>query len=339
MARLSDVYRSWDEMIIKALELDIENKRNIYSKKIVYITGMGGSGIIGDFIRKIFEEEFDKQKIMILSGKHAYMPSYLKDFKKELFLIAVSYSGDTAETLRVYRRSRDENIERGVVTSGGALYEEASRDGAPIVKVEKGLLPRASLPYLFIGALKMIELLGLDMEVIKSSLKNLSKKVSELDPLSERVAEEVIEDIRNKRRIVFISTYKYDVVTERFRTEYAENLKYFVETAVFPEAGHNFIETLREGLSTSIYYIHDPIDLESELVYGLLRKISEKTEDLRLIEIALPENESYISKMFAGAYIAGLSSSIAAERLGIDPSYTGNIKMYRDHVSEYYMTH
>src|SRR5437764_15005403 len=60
----------------------------------VVLVGMGGSGIIGDFIRVLLR----KSKVSVHICKSSIAPRFALEDEKSL-IIAITYSGKTAETL------------------------------------------------------------------------------------------------------------------------------------------------------------------------------------------------------------------------------------------------
>ncbi|MEM4043221.1 MAG: SIS domain-containing protein [Sulfolobales archaeon] len=331
------MYRMWSEIISKALSKEVYNRREFRGKEIVYISGMGGSGIVGEYASKIIEESGLKD-ILVFSRRSSEISRSLLERSDKTFFILVSYSGNTGETLRVFRRIISVNTGVGVVTSGGILGEEALKRGIPMILIDKGLLPRVSFPMLLISVFKMIELLGVDLNKIYEEIRSAMKFMESYEHVAEEISFRILEALKSGMRIAIASTDRYQPLVERFATELAENSKILAERIVFPEAGHNFVETL-EASKVYILYIEDPLDLESQLIGGFIEKISRRSESLKYDKLILPEGLGYTGRIIIGTYVGGLISAHLARGLGVDPVNTPIIKLYRDHVTEFYLTH
>ncbi|MEZ0290031.1 MAG: SIS domain-containing protein [Sulfolobales archaeon] len=332
-----DLYHRWSEFLIDSLSLEVENVREFETKKIIYISGMGGSGIVGEYVARIVDEHFTK-RFLVISKRSSDITNQVLELGRETFFIIVSYSGNTAETLRVFRKLTSKRLDIGVVTSGGVLGREAARDRLPMVIVRSGLIPRVSFPYLLVAVLKLIGLLGVNIDSILTMFKDTANIIRSFDSYAEDLSEKLFEAVRAGDRIVIVSSERYEPLVERFIAEYAENSKILLHRAVFPEAGHNIVETLRSA-KTTLLYIEDSSDLENQVIEGFLQRLREREENIRIVRLELPANRSYLEKILVGTYIAGLSSSHLAERLEISPVETPSIKLYRDYVSEFYLTH
>ncbi|MEM0457892.1 MAG: SIS domain-containing protein [Sulfolobales archaeon] len=164
------------------------------------------------------------------------------------------------------------------------------------------------------------------------------KFMESYEHVAEEISFRILEALKSGMRIAIASTDRYQPLVERFATELAENSKILAERIVFPEAGHNFVETL-EASKVYILYIEDPLDLESQLIGGFIEKISRRSESLKYDKLILPEGLGYTGRIIIGTYVGGLISAHLARGLGVDPVNTPIIKLYRDHVTEFYLTH
>ncbi len=336
---LIETYLSWDKLIKESMNTEIVNKRTYSNKNIVYISGMGGSGIVGEYVSKIFgEKTYGFKSLIVISNRSSEVQSNILALCERLFSIAVSYSGNTGETICFLRKILSRNCDIGIVSSDGRIIEEAMKRSLPFFKVSQGYLPRVSLPMLLVGVFKLIELVGADLSVLYRDLEKFSFYISEYKDLSDEIVNEIYEKIKGgeKISIVFSSNNRYSPLIERFKSEFAENTKMYVESPILPEAGHNYVETLPRGYKL-VYYISDPDDVENQMLLGFLKKLSMKHENIIIREIILPEREGYVTKIMVGSLVAGLVSTSLAEKLNINPSETPVIRLYREHSSEYYL--
>jgi glucose/mannose-6-phosphate isomerase len=87
--------------------------------RAVVVTGLGGSGISGDMLRSYLHVEC---RVPILVNRHYGLPGFVGS---ETLVCAVSYSGNTEETLSAVGEARARGAKLLAVTSGGQLEEMA----------------------------------------------------------------------------------------------------------------------------------------------------------------------------------------------------------------------
>ena len=141
--------RSFPEQILRDKTFQIDRKFN----KIV-ISGMGGSGIVG----RIFAELYEQFPVQVVSDYK--IPDYVD---RDTLFIAISYSGNTEETLSTLKQAETLGAQIKTITSGGEL----GKSGFESVMVPSGMQPRNALGYMLAPLLRSI--LKLDAEEIKSA--------------------------------------------------------------------------------------------------------------------------------------------------------------------------
>lgn len=106
------------------------------------VAGMGGSGIAGDVAVTLADAA---GTLPVVASKGYRLPAWVGP---RTVVVAVSYSGNTEETLTAVEQARDAGATIVAVTSGGALGNQAADGRWPLVRVPPGRQPRASLGYL-----------------------------------------------------------------------------------------------------------------------------------------------------------------------------------------------
>src|SRR5512143_4093190 len=99
----------------------------------VAVAGMGGSGIGARIAQGLL---FDESILPVFVCNDYALPSAVT--AKTLF-VAVSYSGNTEETLSAYAQARRRGCRIIGITSGGELGRSAARAGYPVVAVPAGM--------------------------------------------------------------------------------------------------------------------------------------------------------------------------------------------------------
>ena len=210
----------------------------------IVFAGMGGSAIGGDLVKAVVS---DQASVPIFVNRNCTIPKFVSD--KTLF-IAVSYSGNTDETLCSFKSAKEIGAKIIAVTSNGKLEKLASEAKIPCIKeVPEGQPPRTALGYLFIPLLGVLSRLGfapnLDLQSdIKESVELLSQMINEkLKPEIEagNLAKELANSFYGKLPIIYASQ-NLEAVATRWKGQMCENAKNLAYCNVFPEMNHNEIE-------------------------------------------------------------------------------------------------
>ena len=120
----------------------------------IVIAGMGGSGIGGDLVKAVVGSQFP---CPIIVHRGYTLPAFVTS---QTLFVAVSYSGNTEETLLSVESAFAQGANILAVTSGGKLGAFADAHNLPCVIIPAGQPPRASLGYLLMPILSGLARLG-----------------------------------------------------------------------------------------------------------------------------------------------------------------------------------
>ncbi|HLM65695.1 MAG TPA: bifunctional phosphoglucose/phosphomannose isomerase [Acidimicrobiales bacterium] len=121
----------------------------------VLIMGMGGSGIAGDLVAAV-SAPFSSVPIVVAKG---YAPPNF--VSPGTLVFAVSFSGDTEETLEAAQAAQAAGAHVVAVSSGGQLAELAQEWGTPHVPLPADIpMPRAGLGAMAIPMVGLLEKVG-----------------------------------------------------------------------------------------------------------------------------------------------------------------------------------
>ena len=144
--------------------------------EVVVVAGMGGSGIAGDVLTAL---AFGASAVPVLAVKGDRLPAFVGP---GTLLVAVSYSGNTAETVSAVEQGLAAGARLVAVTSGGTLAELASSRGAPLVTIEGGRMPRAALWSLVVPVCSAAEAAGVLPPLTDQVLPELYARVAAAQP-------------------------------------------------------------------------------------------------------------------------------------------------------------
>ncbi|HEX7342894.1 MAG TPA: SIS domain-containing protein [bacterium] len=208
----------------------------------VAFLGIGGSAIGADLICGLYQNKFCRP-VAVIRGEDP--PAFLTAHS---LVVAISYSGDTQETLTALARALDRGARAVCISSGGGLLKLAVEKRLPFLRLPAGMPPRAALGYASLPLVAILEKAGalsggaLDEAEVRETVQLLQTLRSEWsDPAGPGVG----VARRILRRLPMIMAAKRLIpAARRFQTQLAENAKALSVVFEIPEALHNLIETL-----------------------------------------------------------------------------------------------
>jgi glucose/mannose-6-phosphate isomerase len=216
--------------------------------QVVVVAGMGGSGVAGDLLAAL---AFGSSAVPVVPVKGDRLPRFVGP---GTLLLAVSYSGNTAETLSAVEQGLAAGARMVAVASGGALAELAERRGSPLVLVEGGRMPRAALWSLLVPvcaaaeAVGVLPPLGEQLPAAAEELDAQARALGPAVPSGANPAKQAALRLHDRLPVVWGSGPLGAVAAARFRTQCNENAKVPVVSAALPEANHNDVMGLEGGL-------------------------------------------------------------------------------------------
>ena len=232
---LLDFPQQWEEAGRIGREYPSPRYRGL---KNIVITGMGGSAIGGDILQSYLNNELE---LPIFVNRDYALPRFVDD---TTLVIAVSYSGNTEETLSAYKHAKEVRAKIVAVSSGGTLSELCRQDRFPVAVIPPGLPPRTALGYLFLPTLITFQKMGLiqdKQDEIEETLILLKKLSSEYAPASpENQPYKLALKLKGKIPIVYQGE-ALRAVGLRWKTQINENSKVLAYAVNFPEMNHNEI--------------------------------------------------------------------------------------------------
>ena len=204
----------------------------------IAVLGMGGSGVAGEILQAIGKDQLPVP--LVLVGDYA-LPAFVGS---DTLVFAVSFSGQTEETLEVAEKALARGAKLIAVTSGGRLAELARANGAPVFRTMEGIpQPRAGVATTTAPLLIALERLGLldgMTPAINSAVEQLKRR---RDTLVEGggTAQQIAQRLGNKIPLLLGSTGIGAVAARRWKTQVNENAKAPAFFATQPEWCHNEI--------------------------------------------------------------------------------------------------
>lgn len=261
----------------------------------VAVVGLGGSAISGDLASSALEGMAGKP---IATVRSAILPAWAD---KDTLVIAVSYSGNTAEVLAAYEEARQRRCPVVAVASGGKLAEYAARDHMPWVAVGASLQPRLAVGDLTAAVMKIaMWVCGISWEdtfrVIVGALGELQPQLISSVPTEQNPAKLLAYKLFDHLPVVAGGGVMAPVA-RRWKTQMNENAKLICIAEGVPELFHNTIEGLKNPLriaDNSIWILLEALD-DPAVPAGQLDKLSSLLESsgIRVERVKAPlKNET-----------------------------------------------
>ncbi len=239
------------------------------------ISGMGGSAIggdvLGDILRHLNGFRVDVNRTYSLP----------KRLGRDVLHIAVSYSGNTEETLSSFMAGIKRGIPSIGISSGGKLEGMCREHSLPFLRLAGGVQPRAALGYMLSALLGIASRLGVNdfagsiMDAVQSA-RTAAASVSPEVSLSENIAKEMAVWLNGSTPIIFTTPDIFSAA-ERMKTQFNENSKRFAWLMTMPESNHNEWIPLQLDETCSGY---KAIILEGIEKEPLLRRRMDVVEDM-----------------------------------------------------------
>jgi len=237
ISKVSKIIDKFPEQCEEAIEIGkkFAGKLNMEKPKRVCICGMGGSGIVGDMISGIFPD----RHIDVFRGYD--LPGHVK---RGDLVFMVSYSGNTEETLSLFRQAARRGCRIIAISSGGEMERECVKQGMEHIKIPKGIKPRFAIGYLLFPVLVILEKIKfIGRQNYDLVLKNLEETRDEIGldkPSKDNPAKRIALKLENTIPVVQ-GFGVYEPVSYRARTQFNENSKLPSFSENFPELNHNSI--------------------------------------------------------------------------------------------------
>ena len=234
----------FDEQCQDAIEIAKSCSNLSKPKKIqnIVILGMGGSAIGGDLLKTLLINECP---LPIIVNRNYNLPQFVNE---KSLVFAISYSGNTEETLTAFKEVLKRKSKVVVIASGGRLAFLANRQKIPLVKIPSGIPPRAALGYLFFPMIIFLQ----KWNIIENQTINILEAINTIQKQEEKYnTEKSVSDNRAKelamklhKKIPFVIGIEdlTDVVALRWKCQFSESSKKFAFTQLYPELGHNDVE-------------------------------------------------------------------------------------------------
>lgn len=314
----SNMYRmiaDYPKQFVKGfnLALKIQVKRPVDR---VIVTGMGGSALAADLINCAFD---DRLKCPVLVNRDYVLPQGMDD---KTLVVAISFSGNTEETLSAYKQAVAAGAQTVAIAAGGKLIELVMREDREFIKLVRespDFQPRMASGYLFaILTSLLIKAEWLPVE-LERQVREMADRLTALH--IEAQGKQLGESLFGTIPLIYISG-RYWPVARIAKIKLNENSKIPAFWNVLPELNHN--EMVGFSNTKDNYRIvmlrdkddNPKIDQRMKAMASLLRErpIGLKTTVWDML------GETKLEKIFSTLMVWDFASYYLALKIGVDPT-------------------
>ncbi|MBN1357931.1 bifunctional phosphoglucose/phosphomannose isomerase [Candidatus Bathyarchaeota archaeon] len=314
--------------IAEKISLSYANPENII------VAGMGGSAIGGELLK---DWTRDKAQIPIEVSRAYSLPAYANE--RSLVLV-MSNSGETEETLSTFVDAVKRRCMVFCVSSGGSLLEFAEKLGVPYLRVPSGMPPRASLPYMFVPLLKVLEkggvVSGVSEELSEATqlLAHVAGENAPDKPVKDNFAKMLASGINGSAPVIYGFGF-YRSVAQRFKQQFNENSKLPSKWEFFSELNHNEIvswENTKLAECFSTIFIRDKAESDA------IRSRIETTKTLlpsgsNMFEV-WSQGSCALARMLSTICVGDFTSVYLAVLCGVDPTPVEKISLLKEKMNQ-----
>jgi glucose/mannose-6-phosphate isomerase len=302
-----------------AVTIRVHRAPAIKRPRVVVIAAMGGSAAAGDLVAACAAERVE---VPIVVHRGYGLPSVAWD---DALVLAVSYSGDTAEVLSAVETTRARRLPLVVVTAGGRLSRLAADRTVAAALVPPALQPRLALGYLFFPMVRALRQVDVeitspeDVEEALAVLEALGRELTPDRPAADNEAKRIALAIGERWPAVYGGPMTGGIAY-RWKTDVEENAKRFALAGVLPEMNHNTIEAWRAPGARDVHLIllrdggeegeiRRRFALLAELASGVAGGVTE----------CWPRGRGVLARLLSLTYLGQWTSYYLAVLRGVDP--------------------
>ena len=302
------ILKNFPNQIKKGWELG-ENVKVVEPDRII-ITGMGGSALPGEILKSYLTKNF---KIPIEINRNYQLS---ENITSKTLAFAISYSGNTEETINAFRQANRKSCQLIAISSGGKLEELSKKLNKDFIKVPSGVQPRIGYGYLFFPILRVLQNSGL-IPNQENHIKELIEKLRK--DLYKKSASDISERLLGKIPLIYSSERMY-AIAYKWKINFNENSKIHAFCNFFPELNHN--EMVGYTNLNGEYYVIIIKDENDEMKIRKRMELTKKLIHLKkspVLDLEL-KGSSDLVKIFSTIYLGDWTSYYLALRNKTDPT-------------------
>ena len=330
------------EKIIRKMKLEFKKEF-----KNVLILGTGNSANVA--FRLIDSININELKLPIIFCSKSTIPLWVD---KDTLVIAVSYSGNTAEVIKAVDNVLKLGISVTAITTGGKLKEKAAHNkNIKIIEYKAHIPSRMSVGYIYTLLINVLHRanavrihnikdscpLGIDWNDVEDAILKYSKELSPDVKTYNNIAKRTAVNLFQNIPVIYGCTKLTEVVSYRLKSQICLSSKNFAHFGTIPEIDHDEIVAweMKKELRDK-YFVVFIIDKEEkedmkkrlDIIKGIFIE-----KRIHFEEIVL-EGKDNSTKVFCGIFLADWISIYLAILNEVDPFSTNLLDLIKRRLAQ-----
>lgn len=301
-------------------EPEIQNAGKVGKFDSAVVGGMGGSGLVAGIVRALNPN-------LTLETHHEYgLPQYLNG-KRQLF-VAITYSGNTEETLDFFKSALKKDLNVAAISTGGELLVLAEKEGTPFIRIPNtGIQPRMALGFMLRA---LLALLG--EEKLSKETEKLAK-VLDSDKW-EKEGKELADGLMDEVPLIY-SSRRNQTLAYNWKIKFNETGKIPAFYNTFPELNHNEMTGFdakgkTKGLSEKFHVViledaddHPKIERRTEVLKNLYEN---RGINVTVVDVFGRNRQE---KIFNSLMLADWTAYYLADEYGVEPEQVPMVEEFK----------
>ena len=317
-------YTKWPASIRKSLNQPL-NLPRIGKVTSVVLGGMGGSGSACDILAEWVRP---RVKVPVVVVKDYHLPAFAG---RGTLVIVVSLSGETKETIGLFRESTERRCPSVGFSSGGTLEKLCREAGVPFNRVDRLLVPRASIPGMVLLPARVLVGLGMvepvEFKRAAASVEGALSRSAPSVPYERNPSKKLAKALLGKSIVVY-SASTLSSIAHHFKASMNENAKVQVQAEEYPELLHNEVETWVAGRNRTVVVLRRR---EGEgTMKGKFEKLRETLKKNKVPATQFEIDANDLGSLLSVALTLDLASAYLAVLEGTAPAPTPVLTLMRN---------
>ena len=298
----------------------------------VVLAGMGGLAGAGSLFASLVAPEC----LLPINVIRDYeLPAYAHG--DHTLVIALSYSGNTEETLTAFDQAQMRGCQALVLAANGQLLERARKHAVPFMRIDYATSPRAAIGWALAPLLNVASRLGWthhfedDLEEAVRMLREWTADLNVDSPVMRNLAKREAGQLMGRLVYVF-GAGLFAEVARRWRTQIAVNAKTWAACEALPEASHHALAGLDwpDGFASKMMalFLTGKADHPRNAQHGQLAKQAYMMAGCNT-DFITARGESPLAQVMSLVMLGDFMSVYLALLNGVDPAQAGAVAEFK----------
>ncbi len=320
-----------EEIILRQPKLLTEGMASASKIKIsgdfeqIIICGMGGSALPGEFLKFLILNETIKQRVRLCRDYR--LPPQVD---QKALVIAISYSGNTEETLACFKESAEKKLHLVGISSGGELEKLSLQNGIPFVKISNDppVAPRFGM-LTMLGAL--LQILANSKIIEQELVERAKQSIENIKPETlKKQGLEIAEFLKDKIAVIYTSS-SHKVLAKNWKLKLNESAQIPCFINYFSELNHNELASFsNKNLTEKLAVLMFKADDEEKRIAQRMDLTSKLLEQKGIPVKFLSCSENNIwERKFKNSLLGDWTAFALANYYGVDPASSEIIEKFK----------